>query len=797
MKYDVIVIGGGLAGLSSALKLSQGEKKVAVFEKHFMAGGYATNFKRKDKEGNLYTFDVALHGIGGLLPGNAFYNHMKDINMIDKVEFLRKSETGTIYENGIEIDVPDNFEKYKKHLISRYSNHREKIIELFDEIYSLKEELESGKPPMIFQRLQDISLYDYLKSFVNDEEFIKEFSFLWLYYGLPPKQLNALYYLVAWVSYHIGGTFYVKGGAGKLSDTFVSEIKKNGGEVYLSNEIVKIDVEGKRVTAIHTKKGQVYEAEKFIFACDPNHLINLMDSNNDVVINYKEKLDKQDIGISLSQLYIGLDCKTTEVGITKADYFITEVDHEIAYENALNGEYLKTSIGITSYDVLDPELNKDTGVFVAVFGDHIKNWPTYKSDEYKVKKEEVTNEILALVYKYFPQVKGHIKVLELGTPHTMKRYTNNSEGAVYGWEQNIKQGGFNRLSNKSDFSNVFLAGAWSNPGGGFEGAITGGILTANRILKEDNKVKRNIKEDNDDLIEPDMSLKQFIIGMAANFDKNTVSKDDNLLLEFIFDDKDKYYIKIKNRKAKLLTKETNEKSDVIIKTTYKTWYNIAFNGLDGAGAMFDGKLSVLGNADIFMNIPKYFNTNALSNEPKVEEKKLNTLFWLVLTLIPWIVTGVVSNYYLDGVGISLFAILYTALIIVFIKPKQFKEITMLEGLTFISFAAYGIIYKFMPGIFEILGSYMLEVILILAFIISVVVKKPITSDYSKQSYKKSMTRTKLFTEINTTLTLLWAGIFIIQFILKFIIKSPWDNLLHILDAIGLMISYYYPKIKLG
>lgn len=797
MKYDVIVIGGGLAGLSSALKLSQCGKKVAVFEKHFMAGGYATNFKRKDKEGNLYTFDVALHGIGGLLPDNAFYNHMNNINMIDKVLFLRKNETGTIYENGVEIDVPDSFEAYKEHLISRYSTHKEKIVQLFQEIYNLKEELESGKVPILFQKLQTISLYDYLKSFIDDDAFIEEFSFLWLYYGLPPKKLNALYYLVAWVSYHIGGTFYVKGGSGKLSEVFVSEIKKNSGEVYLSSEIVKIDIEENKVTAIYTKKGYKYKADKFIFACDPKHLISLMNNENDVVINYKEKLDKQDVGISLSQLYIGLDCKTTEVGITKSDYFITEVDHEIAYENAINGEYSKTNIGITSYDVLDPELNKNTGVFVVVSGDHIKNWPIYKSDDYKRKKEEVTNEILDIVYKYFPKVKGHIKVLELGTPYTMKRYTNNSDGAVYGWEQNVKQGGFNRLSNKSDFSNVFLAGAWTNPGGGFEGAITGGILTAERILRIISKIENNTKEYNNGLIEPDMSLKQFIIGMVANFDSSTVSKDDNLLLEFIFDNSDKYYIKIKNKKAKLLTKEINAKPDVIIKTTYKTWYNIAFNGLDGEEAMFDGKLSVLGNSDVFMNIPKYFNTNSLSNDSKLEERKLNTLFWLTLTLVPWIATDLISNYYLDGVGISLFAILYTALTIVFMKPKQFKEITILEGLTFISFSIYGIVCKFIPGIFEVLGSYMLKMILILAFVISAIVRKPITSDYSRQSYKKSITVTKLFIDINTSITLLWAIIFSIQFIFKFIILSPWNNLLYILDIIGLIISYYYPKIKLG
>lgn len=255
--------------------------------------------------------------------------------------------------------------------------------------------------------MQNISLYDYLKSFIDDEEFIEEFSFLWLYYGLTPK----------------------------------------------------------------------------------------------------EKLDRQDIGISLSQLYIGLDCKTTEVGITKSHYLIKEVDNETAYENALNGNYSKTMYGLTSYDKVDPDLNKDVGVFVVVIGDHIKNWQEYKSVEYKNKKKEVTQELLEVVYKYFPQAKDHIRVLEIGTPHTMKCYINNSEGAVYGWDQNVKQGGFNRLSNKSDFSNVFLAGAWTNPGGGFEGAITGGVLTAERILKEENTAKKYIKDDSGDLIEADMPLK--------------------------------------------------------------------------------------------------------------------------------------------------------------------------------------------------------------------------------------------------------------------------------------------------
>ena len=788
MTYDVIVIGGGLAGLSSALKLAKIGKRVAVFEKHFMPGGYATNFKRKDKDGNLYIFDVALHGIGGLLPGNIFYEHMKEINMIDKVEFLRKLETGTIYNTKFEIDVPDSFEDYLNHLIKRYPSERDGIVNLFNEINSLKKEMESEKPPVIYQKLQDISLYDYLKSFVNDEALIEEFSFLWLYYGLPPKKLNALYYILAWISYHIGGTFYVKGGAGKLSDTFADEIKKNGGDIFLSNEVNKIEVDENIVKAIYTKKGEKYEAKTYIFACDPNHLITLMDNQLESVIKYKEKLDEKEIGVSLSQLYIGLDCKTTEVGINKADYFISEVDSETAYENAIKGYYLNTTYGITSYDILDSDLNKDVGVFVVVFGDHVNNWPKYRSEEYKNKKKEVIEDILNLVYKHFPKVKEHIKVVELGTPHTMKRYTNNSNGAVYGWEQNVNQGGFNRLSIKSDFSNVYLAGSWTNPGGGFEGAITGGILTAERILKDEkNKIKK--LSNKDELVEPDMNLKSFMIGMTANFDKTTVSKDKKLLFEFVFDKKDKFYIQIKNRRAKLLKEVKGENPDVIVNTSYKIWYNIAFHSLDGRNAMFDGKLNVLGNADEFLNIPKYFNTKSFTEKPKVRTKKLNTVFWIMVTLVPWILSGIISNFYNDERIISLVAILYTSFIMVFIKPKQFKEITMLEGLTLISFSVYGVVCDSVP-------FKALKIILILAFIISAIINKPITADYSRQSFNSNMTKTKLFNDINVFLTLLWGAIFTVQLIGEIFISAPWNNLLHILSLIGIIISYYYPKKKL-
>lgn len=791
--YDVIVIGGGLGGLSAALKLVQKGKKVALFEKHFMPGGYATNFKRKDKDGNLYTFDVALHGMGGLIPGNPFYNILESIEIINKVEFLRKEEAGTIFDGKELIDIPDTFEGYYDHLVRRYPEYESGIKKIFDEAYELKRQLISGNPPVLFQKLQGITLYDYIKSYVNDEKFIEEFCFLWLYYGLPPKKLNALFYMLAWVSYHIGGTFYVKGGAGKLSDTFADLIKANGGDIFLSSEVINIDVEGSKVKAIYTKSGRI-EAEKFIFACDPNEVIKLMDSNNTTVNKYKENLDKKKVGISLTQLYIGLDCKSTEVGITKADYFIKKADHETCYSNILKGNYKESSFGITSYDMMDKDLNKAVGVIVIVVGDHINTWPEYKSKHYKDKKAEVTEQLLELIDEYFPKVRDHIKVLELGTPHTMKRYTNNSEGAVYGWEQNITQGGYNRLSSKTDFSNVYLAGAWTNPGGGFEGAITGGVFTAERILKEESKM--SVKS-NDLLEKPDMSLKSFLIGMTANINKKKVSKDINIIYEFNFDNKDKYYIEIKNRKAKLLTDNKGRESDVIINTSFEVWYNIAFGNIEGRDALFDGFLTVEGSGELFMKIPEFFNTDTLGQKSE-EKKKLNPLLWLTITLVPWIVTSIITNkFHIKGDIISLLAILYTILIITFIKPKQFKVITKLESLTLITFSLYGLVYIFDGAIFYNMSNWILDVILIISFLISSLIRKPLTEDYSKEAYSEKMIRTKLFKDINIHLTVLWFIVFTCQFIIKIFVPDPWNYFGEILAVIGLLISYFYPKIILG
>lgn len=793
MKYDVVIIGGGLGGLSAGLKLSNEGKKVAILEKHHLIGGYSTNFRRKDKEGNFYNFDVALHGIGGIRKENAFNIHLgENLGILDDIEFLEKPETATIItKNGEENDIPSNFEDYKNYFIKRFEDEKENIERLFDFLFAVKEDMkevarDSKRMPKYTNYLQSITLDEFLREYTQNEDLIEEFSFLWLYYGLPQKELNASFYVLPWLSYHIGGTYYVRGGGGNLSEIFANKIKENGSDIFLSSEVVDVEVENDKIVCVKTKKDKIFMADKFVLACDPKVIFSMIKNKNENIQNYVDKMNSFENSISLTQLYLGLDVNSKDLGMTKGDYFIKVSGNQNTYEAIKNGDYENMDFGITCYDVLDPEFNDEgKGVITIIVGDLISNWPEYKTEEYKERKKEISDILIAKAEKVFPNIKEHIKVMELGTPHTMKRYTNNSEGAVYGWAQNDTQGGFDRLAFKTCLKNTYLAGAWTHPGGGFEGAITSGVICGEKVLRE--KEEKNEEKPKKEIT---MDLSTFMLGMASNLNKE-VAKGEDLVYCFDFEGYEKYYMAIKNQKAKV-SKTKPEKLDVTVKTTYQTWYEIAFEGKDGADAFLDGKVKIEGSPEAFMKLQTLFDTSSPQKKEK-KQRRLNSIVGVNLALLPWILYWVLENT-LNPVAISLLATLSTVTFVNIIKPK--KELDLLETISLVVFSAYGALSVINVELFEKVSLYLVDFSLIFAFLFSVLINKPITGDYAKLEYSKEVSDTKLFLEMNMFLSGMWAIIFSLNFLVKVVLPSPINNIAYLLIIVGLVISYVYPKKRL-
>jgi prolycopene isomerase len=131
-----------------------------------------------------------------------------------------------------------------------------------------------------------------------------------------------------------------------------------------------------------------------------------------------------------------------------------------------------------------------TLMFVCAFAP----WQRFESDAghkaaYRAQKESLARELIRRVERrVFPNLSASIDVLEAASPLTNARFTGNPAGAIYGFEQSVGNSGLQRWPVRTPLRGLYLASAWSTPGGGYIGAQTAG-LNAFTALSQDAQAR--------------------------------------------------------------------------------------------------------------------------------------------------------------------------------------------------------------------------------------------------------------------------------------------------------------------
>ena len=90
-------------------------------------------------------------------------------------------------------------------------------------------------------------------------------------------------------------------------------------------------------------------------------------------------------------------------------------------------------------------------------------------------------------------VRVYVRVIEVqdaATPLTNIYYTGNPEGAIYGYQQSLDNAYMNRLKNSTPFKGLYLASAWTTPGGGFQPCLESGAMAFRALIKDWAGTKR-------------------------------------------------------------------------------------------------------------------------------------------------------------------------------------------------------------------------------------------------------------------------------------------------------------------
>ena len=322
--------------------------------------------------------DVSLHGLGGMDEGGMLHNILEKCDVLSRIQPVRKKLSYSVKLNGRILDIPQETRHYQELLEEVFPFERNEIRQLFADLAQMSRDIRSKTldSPLLKKWLR-MSTFDALRSYPLSKEFIDLFCAKWIYYGLPPSRLSALYFFIPWISYHMEGTYYLRGGSQTLSDAFAETIRRNGGEIRLRSQVVKILTGEKKVTGVVLKNGDVLSCDWIVSNANPILTFNKLLPPEEPIESYRSKLKKMEIGSSLFQLYLGLSCDPQKIGFNREDcYFMDEPDTDRDYQHSVNKDYEKVNINVTNYSAIDPLLQgKNRGVLAVTGVDFMKNWP--------------------------------------------------------------------------------------------------------------------------------------------------------------------------------------------------------------------------------------------------------------------------------------------------------------------------------------------------------------------------------------------------------------------------------------
>lgn len=488
--YDLIVIGGGLGGLSCALHLAKRGLHVALFEKQPRIGGYCQNYTR-----NGYYFDVSQHVLSGLKEGQGFHRLLDHLQVIDKLQIEERNPMFASVFPDRDYLLPGGEKPLTDYLKSEFPSEsagieryfeviRRMVGENFDLFWTGDIDIESYFPSQYFKKTYE----DLLNDCVTDPRLHGLLGQLWQSAGLP-NRLCAANWSVEVIGMHwLTGNFHIAGGGQRLSAAMAETLREAGGVVRLASMVKRVLLRDRDVQGVELENGERYFAPIVVSNANPLQTYFHLIGAENLSKPYAYKLRQMVPSCSLLTLYLGLDRPADRLGLEHHSLFVNHsYDNHESYLAAMSEQYERTDYMVSDYtDEGGRSHPPGHGIAQMLEVAPGEPWTSISKPEYDEKKARVKATLLDKLAQRFPEVVGHIDVCELGTPRTMMRVTRNPYGAVYGWAQTPDQADIYRFGSKSLLQGLYFTGAWCRGGGGgYMGSVINGRVASREIMQRE------------------------------------------------------------------------------------------------------------------------------------------------------------------------------------------------------------------------------------------------------------------------------------------------------------------------
>lgn len=462
-KYDIVIVGSGIGGLVSAALLSGHGKSVLIIEKEPGPGGYLTDFKREN-----YVFDVSLHLLNGCGEGDYVRDIFNKCNILESLTFLKPKYLYRSVFPDFDLSIPQtDIDGCKKLLKSHFPISSKGIDSLFYEMNNIFQ--------IVNNRNTTPSLLPYLKNsfdrmvsqHISDDKLKAVISQLWLYLGLPPSMVRAADFCYPLLDYMHGGGYYLEKGSNEVVKALVSRIQSNGGEFIFNQAADKIVIENGKCQKVVAGEEEIY-CDAVISNIDINKTVFDLVGGSNFSATAVDKFSRIIPSISAFEIFLGIDIDMKKDHIDDYEVFInSDYDPDRQYQASLDNDARTAPFVIT--------INSNVNRFSAPEGKSVitiimlagfKYWATLSKKDYQDSKERIADILIERLCKVMPEIKAHIKQKIISTPLTFNRYTNNADGAIYGYSGTIGRGTEVRPNDICNIKNLYFVSAWSKQGSG-------------------------------------------------------------------------------------------------------------------------------------------------------------------------------------------------------------------------------------------------------------------------------------------------------------------------------------------
>lgn len=484
MKYDVIIIGGGLSGLTAGIIAAKRGKKTLLLEKHVTTGGLAAGFTRRG-----YYFDSGMSRVMGA----SVRESLKGLEILEKADLKPHRAIWNIEGNWIEYKQLNLFFEGLAKLfpdeICAFRMFYEKEVNPRENMFKILFTDTTCMNPIrkFLYNLHLLGALPFIAKNLSSRE--SESDVLGKYFDKKGKAYSFLVEKEDEVDYR--GEMSIVSKAGKwytqmfnvypsagfqgLADIMAEAFKEHGGELRTAAAVRKIIITNGTAVGVELGRNDAIEtlsADRIICCIDLKKafrdLIGIQHIDTDLI----SRLDRSQLSSPIPILFLGLNIPLSRL----KEYFqgYDEIFYFPAIEPGKDEKsfYSDHPIVMHCSGFLVPShapVNKSS--LQIYLSDPGKGWmgdwgikDGKRTDAYRNIKKMVIEQVLATLEKIVPDLKDRslIEVCELGTPFTIERYTGNTNGSGLGYRMDkdfINSKKFGKyFDHYEGIKNLFFAG---------------------------------------------------------------------------------------------------------------------------------------------------------------------------------------------------------------------------------------------------------------------------------------------------------------------------------------------------